>query len=119
MDGNHCDPFLSIMYVDKANAENGAAAKERKPITVPYLMEMKKNGEKISMLTAYDSSMAYQMEQAEVDVILVGDSLGMVIQGNFIQFNSIQFNLYFKGTRLHCPCPLMTLSIIVKPSNSP
>jgi len=45
-------------------------------------MEMKRKGERITMLTAYDSSLAYQMEQARVDLILVGDSLGMVVQGH-------------------------------------
>jgi 3-methyl-2-oxobutanoate hydroxymethyltransferase len=96
------------MYVDKANAENGA---ERKPITVPSLIEMKKSGEKIAMLTAYDSSMAYQMEQAGVDVILVGDSLGMVIQGKRISKSLI----LFKDTQLHSPFRSMTFSITVKP----
>jgi 3-methyl-2-oxobutanoate hydroxymethyltransferase len=76
------------MYVDKQNStSNGTSnghsqlSKERKPITVPQLLEMKQKEEKIVMLTAYDSSMAYQMEEAGVDLILVGDSLGMVIQG--------------------------------------
>jgi len=42
---------------------------------------MKDEQNKIAMLTAYDASFAYALEQAGVDVILVGDSLGMVIQG--------------------------------------
>lgn len=42
---------------------------------------MKQDGRKIAMLTCYDASFARQMEAAEVDVLLVGDSLGMVIQG--------------------------------------
>jgi len=42
---------------------------------------MKDEQNKIAMLTAYDASFAYVLEQADVDVILVGDSLGMVIQG--------------------------------------
>ena len=42
---------------------------------------MKARGEKIAALTAYDASFATAMEQAGVDVILVGDSLGMVVQG--------------------------------------
>jgi 3-methyl-2-oxobutanoate hydroxymethyltransferase len=42
---------------------------------------MKRAGEKIVSLTAYDASFARVLDQAEVDVILVGDSLGMVVQG--------------------------------------
>ncbi|KAI6242412.1 3-methyl-2-oxobutanoate hydroxymethyltransferase [Aphelenchoides fujianensis] len=69
------------MYVD-AQKTNGEATRQRKPVTVPRLLEMKQKGEKITMLTAYDSSFAFQMEEAGVDLILVGDSLGMVVQGN-------------------------------------
>jgi 3-methyl-2-oxobutanoate hydroxymethyltransferase len=50
-------------------------------ITVPRLSEMKAKGEKIVMLTAYDASFAAQCDSAGVDVVLVGDSLGMVVQG--------------------------------------
>jgi 3-methyl-2-oxobutanoate hydroxymethyltransferase len=53
----------------------------RKPVTVKTLVKMKREGEKIAVLTAYDVSFAALMEAAGVDVILVGDSLGMVIQG--------------------------------------
>lgn len=55
---------------------------ERKPITVPSLRESKQQGNKIVMLTAYDASLAAQLEMAGVDVALVGDSLGMVVQGH-------------------------------------
>lgn len=44
-------------------------------------LKMKKNNEKIAMLTAYDYPSAKQAEEANVDVILVGDSLGMVVLG--------------------------------------
>ena len=50
-------------------------------ITTQTLQQMKQQGEKIACLTAYDASFAEQLEQQGVDVILVGDSLGMVIQG--------------------------------------
>lgn len=53
----------------------------RKKITVRTLREMKQSQEKIACLTAYDASFAQQLESAGVDVVLVGDSLGMVIQG--------------------------------------
>ncbi len=52
-----------------------------KPVRVPDLKLKKQRGEKIVMLTAYDASMAQLLDQAGVDVLLVGDSLGMVIMG--------------------------------------
>jgi 3-methyl-2-oxobutanoate hydroxymethyltransferase len=53
----------------------------RKPVTVPSLRTMKQEGRRIVMLTAYDASFAAHLEMAGVDVALVGDSLGMVVQG--------------------------------------
>jgi 3-methyl-2-oxobutanoate hydroxymethyltransferase len=53
----------------------------RKNITIKSLVEMKAAGEKISVLTSYDASFTKLIESAGIDVILVGDSLGMVIQG--------------------------------------
>ncbi|MDB4966212.1 MAG: 3-methyl-2-oxobutanoatehydroxymethyltransferase [Myxococcales bacterium] len=50
-------------------------------VTVHTLAKMKAEHHKISMLTAYDASFARLVDQAGVDVILVGDSLGMVVQG--------------------------------------
>ncbi|MBI2340345.1 MAG: 3-methyl-2-oxobutanoate hydroxymethyltransferase [Deltaproteobacteria bacterium] len=50
-------------------------------ITVPKLFKMRQNGEKITMITAYDFTMARLADEAGADMILVGDSLGMVIQG--------------------------------------
>src|SRR5947208_2171810 len=52
-----------------------------KPVRVPDLRSMKEKGEKIAMLTAYDATMARLLDRAGVDVILVGDSLGMVVLG--------------------------------------
>lgn len=52
------------------------------PLDARQLMAMKSSGEKIAMLTSYDASMSAQCERAGVDVLLVGDSLGMVIQGH-------------------------------------
>jgi 3-methyl-2-oxobutanoate hydroxymethyltransferase len=51
-------------------------------LTVPALAAMARSGEKIAMLTAYDASFATLCDRAGVDVLLVGDSLGMVIQGH-------------------------------------
>jgi len=64
------------VYVQNANAS------DRKPVTVPGLRAMKAEGRRIVMLTAYDASFAWQLEAAGVDVALVGDSLGMVVQGH-------------------------------------
>ncbi len=58
------------------------AKKEYKRVTVKSLVDMKKNGEKISMLTAYDYSMAKIVDSANVDVILVGDSASNVMAGH-------------------------------------
>lgn len=54
----------------------------RKKVTTHRLLEMKQNGEKISMLTAYDYSMASIIDKAGMDVILVGDSASNVMVGN-------------------------------------
>jgi 3-methyl-2-oxobutanoate hydroxymethyltransferase len=56
--------------------------KEAKRITTQVLTQMKKKGEKIAMLTAYDYSMATLVDQAGVDVILVGDSASNVMAGH-------------------------------------
>lgn len=52
-----------------------------KALTVNHLNRMKQDGEKIAMLTCYDATFARAMDSAGVDIILVGDSLGMVVQG--------------------------------------
>jgi 3-methyl-2-oxobutanoate hydroxymethyltransferase len=52
-----------------------------KPITLPELARMKREGEKIAMLTGYDASFAALEDRCGVDMILIGDSLGNVIQG--------------------------------------
>lgn len=58
------------------------AKKDYKRITTRSLIEMKANGEKISMLTAYDYTMAKIVDTAGVDVILVGDSASNVMAGH-------------------------------------
>lgn len=55
---------------------------DKRKVTTSRLIEMKQRGEKISMLTAYDYSMAALIDQAGMDVILVGDSASNVMVGN-------------------------------------
>ena len=54
---------------------------DRKKVTLPYLFKKVADGEPITMLTCYDYPTAYFQEQAGVDMILVGDSLGMTMLG--------------------------------------
>lgn len=59
-----------------------AKVDDNRKVTTHRLIEMKQRGEKISMLTAYDYSMAKLIDQAGMDVILVGDSASNVMAGN-------------------------------------
>ena len=53
-----------------------------KRVTVPEIGRMKSAGERITMVTAYDWTFARLLDEAGVDMLLVGDSLGMVVQGH-------------------------------------
>ena len=55
---------------------------ETTPVTVRHLRRMKAEGRRIVALTAYDASFAAVLDEGGVDVVLVGDSLGMVVQGH-------------------------------------
>ncbi|WP_338848834.1 3-methyl-2-oxobutanoate hydroxymethyltransferase [Massilia sp. W12] len=75
-------------YLQESGAPPAAAAAATahpqalsKPITAPGLALMRGRGDKIAMLTCYDASFASAMELAGVEVLLIGDSLGMVCQG--------------------------------------
>lgn len=67
-----------------------------KPVTMTRLLTQRKGGEKISMLTCYDASFAELMNQCGVEVLLVGDSLGMVCQGHSstlsVTLNDIEYH---------------------------
>ncbi|MFG6458992.1 3-methyl-2-oxobutanoate hydroxymethyltransferase [Roseateles sp. BYS96W] len=54
---------------------------DRKPMTLPRLAQMHASGEKIAMLTCYDAAFASLLDEAGVDMLLIGDSLGNVLQG--------------------------------------
>lgn len=60
--------------------DRGGASDDR-PVTVPALRRMKRRGQRITMVTAYDATFARLFDEAGIDVLLVGDSLGMVVQG--------------------------------------
>src|SRR5437899_9121763 len=60
----------------------GRISGEDRPVTVPDFLAAKNRGVRLSMLTAYDYTMARLLDAAGVDGILVGDSLGMVVQGH-------------------------------------
>src|SRR5437016_11338725 len=65
-----------------AKVNNGATQREGRPVTVPDFLAAKASGRRLTMLTAYDYTMARLLDAAGVDSLLVGDSLGMVLQGN-------------------------------------
>lgn len=54
---------------------------DNKPVRVPDITAMKARGENVTVLTAYDATMASILDQAGIDILLVGDSLGMVLHG--------------------------------------
>lgn len=60
--------------------DRGGTSDDR-PVTVPRLRQMKRKGQRITMVTAYDATFARLFDDAGIDVLLVGDSLGMVVQG--------------------------------------
>ena len=57
-------------------------SEQQTPLTTSKIMQMKLDGQKITSLTAYDASFAALFDQVGVDILLVGDSLGNVIQGH-------------------------------------
>jgi 3-methyl-2-oxobutanoate hydroxymethyltransferase len=72
-------PTRFTMSVHPAPAEPSPAA--RPAMTLPRLREAAARGEKLAMLTCYDATFARLLDQAGVDILLVGDSLGNVVQG--------------------------------------
>jgi 3-methyl-2-oxobutanoate hydroxymethyltransferase len=59
----------------------GVSAPPRR-VTVPFVRAMKLRGERIAMITAYDATFARMLDEAGAELLLVGDSLGMVVQGH-------------------------------------
>ncbi len=58
------------------------SAAKRKPVKITTLRRMKERGERITMVTAYDATFAQMFDEAAIEMLLVGDSLGMVVQGH-------------------------------------
>ena len=79
----------------------------KKIVTLTTLNKFKKNSEKFTCLTAYESTMASVISSAGVDVILVGDSLGMVIQGHDSTLPVTMDQLIY-----HLECVVKGLSLI-------
>ncbi len=75
--------------------------KESKRVTVPLIIRMKEQGEPIAMLTAYDTLMAEILDQSGIDIILVGDSGGMVMAGheNTLSVGMSEMLHYVKSVR--------------------
>lgn len=61
---------------------NDPKSPPRMPLTVPALRKMKADGQRIASITAYDAGFARSADEAGIDLVLVGDSLGMVCQGH-------------------------------------
>jgi 3-methyl-2-oxobutanoate hydroxymethyltransferase len=71
---------MDAQHPSAGSAYGGAPAIAKK-LTVPDVVAMKRDGKRITMMTAYDAAFAKLVETAGIDVILVGDSLGMVVLG--------------------------------------
>ncbi len=71
----------------------------RQPISLPDLHQAKTESRKLVMVTCYDASFARAIDAAEVDLVLVGDSLGMVIQGH-----ASTLPVTLKAMRYHTRC---------------
>jgi len=83
---------------------------ERKKVTVPDLAAWREGGRRISMITAYDYTFARLVDLAGVDMILVGDSLAMVVQG---ERNTIPVDLDEMAYHVRCVARARTKALIV------
>jgi 3-methyl-2-oxobutanoate hydroxymethyltransferase len=72
----------SVTRPPQGHSNGPAAAAQARPVTVPDFLAARARGLRLTMLTAYDYTMARLLDAAGVDGLLVGDSLGMVVQGN-------------------------------------
>lgn len=93
---------------------------DRQPVTLSTLARMKADGQKIASLTCYDASFAVLLDQADVDVVLVGDSMGMVIQGHDttvpVTMDHIVYHTRAVARGLHRPFLMADLPFMSYPS---
>lgn len=89
---NAVSPTLNLIPMSASIEEN------KRKVTTHRLKEMKERGEKISMLTAYDYSMASIIDEAGMDVILVGDSASNVMAGNVTTLPMTIDQMIYHGT---------------------
>jgi 3-methyl-2-oxobutanoate hydroxymethyltransferase len=93
---------MSLTTFQAAPIERGkAAAPGSAKVTVPSLLEKKIRRQPISVVTAYDYASARLVDEAQLDVVLVGDSLAMVMQGheNTLAITMDEMLLYTRGVR--------------------
>ena len=92
----------------------------RPPVTLATLARMKADGEKIASLTCYDASFAVLLDAADVDVVLVGDSMGMVIQGHDttvpVTMDQMVYHSSTVARGLHRPFQITDLPFMSYPS---
>lgn len=92
----------------------------RPPVSLATLDKMKASGEKIACLTCYDASFGALLDEADVDVVLVGDSLGMVIQGHDttvpVTMDDIVYHTRAVARGLHRPFLMADLPFMSYPS---
>ena len=93
---------------------------DRQPVTLSTLARMKADRHKIASLTCYDASFAVLLDEANVDVVLVGDSLGMVIQGHDttvpVTMDDIVYHTRAVARGLHRPFLIADLPFMSYPS---
>ena len=93
---------------------------DRQPVTLSTLARMKSEGKKIASLTCYDASFAVLLDEADVDVVLVGDSMGMVIQGHDttvpVTMDHIVYHTRAVARGLHRPFLIADLPFMSYPS---
>jgi 3-methyl-2-oxobutanoate hydroxymethyltransferase len=93
---------------------------DRPPVTLATLGHMKADGKKIASLTCYDASFAVLLDEADVDVVLVGDSMGMVIQGHDttvpVTMDDIVYHCRAVARGLHRPFLIADMPFMSYPS---
>jgi 3-methyl-2-oxobutanoate hydroxymethyltransferase len=90
--------------------ERSEAVAPRRKVTVPAVTRMKVDGEPIAMITAYDATFARLVDVAGVDMILVGDSVGMVVQG---ETNTLPVDLDEMVYHVHTVARARTEALVV------